>query len=76
MLNIEHRTRNDPYLSSFQGSLRIYLQLRSLLADPLDEMLGKPPEGQHVSGRIVRLEPFGAFVELQPAVEGLIHVRR
>lgn len=74
VLNIEHRTRNDPYLSSLQGSLRIYLQLRSLLADPLDEMLGKLSEGQHVSGRIVRLEPFGAFVELQPAVEGLIHV--
>lgn len=64
----------DPYQSCLQGNLRISLVLRSLLADPLDEMLGKLTEGERVTGRIVRLEPFGAFVELQPAVEGLIHI--
>ncbi len=74
VLRVEQSTRSDPYLSCLQGNLRIHLQLRSLLADPLDEMLGKLSEGQQISGRIVRLEPFGAFVELQPAVEGLIHV--
>lgn len=74
VLRVEHQTRSDPYLSSLQGNLRIFLQLRSLLADPLDEMLTKLSEGQRVTGRIVRLEPFGAFVELQPSVEGLIHV--
>ncbi|MBL9006321.1 MAG: S1 RNA-binding domain-containing protein [Myxococcales bacterium] len=71
---LDQQTRNDPYLSSLQGSVRVHLALRSLLADPLDEMLGKLSEGERVTGRIVRLEPFGAFVELQPTVEGLIHV--
>lgn len=74
VLRVDNQSRNDPYLSSLQGNLRIFLQLRSLLADPLDEMLGKLAEGQRVTGRIVRLEPFGAFVELQPTVEGLIHI--
>lgn len=71
---LEHQTRPDPYLSSLQGTARLHLALRSLLADPLDEMLSKLTEGERVTGRIVRLEPFGAFVELQPTVEGLIHV--
>ncbi len=71
---LDQQTRSDPYLSSLQGSVRVHLALRSLLADPLDEMLGKLSEGERVKGRIVRLEPFGAFVELQPTVEGLIHV--
>lgn len=71
---LEQQTRSDPYLSSLQGNIRIFVLLRSLLADPLDEMLGKLAEGERIKGRIVRLEPFGAFVELQPTVEGLIHV--
>jgi small subunit ribosomal protein S1 len=74
VLRIEEGRGNDPWLSSLQGNLRIALSMRGLLADPLDEMLSKLEQGQRVSGRIVRLEPFGAFVELQPGVEGLIHI--
>ena len=59
---------------SFQGNLRIAISLKGLLADPLDELLATLTEGQRVSGRVVRLEPFGAFVELTPGVEGLIHI--
>ena len=50
------------------------ISLKGLLADPLDELLATLTEGQRVSGRVVRLEPFGAFVELTPGVEGLIHI--
>lgn len=71
---IEEGRGPDPWLSSLQGNLRITLSMRGLLADPLDEMLSKLEQGQRVSGRIVRLEPFGAFVELIPGVEGLIHI--
>lgn len=67
-------TPPDHWLSSLQGNIRISLSLRKLLADPLDEMLARLHEGQHVTGRVVRLEPFGAFVELAPSVEGLIHI--
>ena len=59
---------------SFQGNLRIAISLKGLLADPLDELLATLTEGQRVSGRVVRLEPFGAFIELTPGVEGLIHI--
>lgn len=59
---------------SFQGNLRIAVTLKGLLADPLDELLQSLTEGQRVSGRVVRLEPFGAFIELTPGVEGLIHI--
>lgn len=70
----EHRGAADPWLSSLQDGIRVHLKLRSLLADPLDEMLGKLTEGQRIAGRVVRLEPFGAFVEVAPGVEGLIHI--
>ena len=66
--------RPDPWQSSLQNGLRVSLGLRGLLADPLDEMLGTLSEGERVDGRIVRLEPFGAFVELKIGVEGLIHI--
>jgi small subunit ribosomal protein S1 len=59
---------------SFQGNLRIGVTVKGLLADPLDEMLATLTERQRVTGRVVRLEPFGAFVELTPGVEGLIHI--
>lgn len=74
VVRVEEGRGNDPWHSSLQGNLKITLTMRGLLADPLDEMLEKLSEGQRVSGRIVRLEPFGAFVELRPGVEGLIHI--
>jgi small subunit ribosomal protein S1 len=74
VVRIEEGRGNAPWHSSLQGNLKIHLSMRGLLADPLDEMLSKLSEGQRISGRIVRLEPFGAFVELTPGVEGLIHI--
>jgi small subunit ribosomal protein S1 len=74
VVRVEQGRANDPWHSSLQGNLRVSLTIRGLLADPLDEMLGQLVEGQRINGRIVRLEPFGAFVELSPGVEGLIHI--
>ncbi len=74
VVRLEEGRANDPWHSSLQGNLKITLSMRGLLADPQDEMLGKLTEGQRIDGRIVRLEPFGAFVELLPGVEGLIHI--
>ena len=53
---------------------KVSLSLKALMADPMDEMLQTLTEGERVAGKVVRLEPFGAFVELRPGVEGLIHI--
>jgi small subunit ribosomal protein S1 len=53
---------------------RITLSMRSRLEDPWNAALRDFSEGQQVTGKVVRLQPFGAFVELRPGVDGLIHV--
>lgn len=53
---------------------KIALSLKSLAKDPWDDVIERCPEGARVSGTVARIESFGAFVELAPGVEGLIHV--
>jgi ribosomal protein S1 len=53
---------------------RIGLGMKQCLADPYVEQAGKLKEGDMVSGRVSRIANFGAFVELSPGVEGLIHI--
>jgi len=53
---------------------RIGLSLRALAADPWDEVAELFPVGARVTGKVVRIQPFGAFVNLAPGVDGLIHV--
>lgn len=57
-----------------QANPKVGLSLKALMADPMDEMLSTLKEGERVEGKVVRLEAFGAFVELAPGVEGLIHI--
>jgi len=52
---------------------RISLSLKSMARDPWDDVSAQFPSGTHVAGKVVRIEPFGAFVELAPGVEGLVH---
>ena len=57
-----------------KGEERISLSRRALLRDPwLDEAARLQP-GTRRRGRVARLEAFGAFVELAPGVDGLLHV--
>jgi len=70
----EVRPGHDHLHHSFQGNLRIGLTLKGLLADPMAEALSTLSEGVRVRGRVVRLEPFGAFVEIRSGVEALIHI--
>ena len=56
------------------GTERISLSLRALEPDPWRQVATRFAEGSVVSGRIARLEPFGAFVELAPGIDGMIHV--
>lgn len=53
---------------------RITLSRRRLLADPVEEAFGTLEVGATVSGVVRRLMEFGAFVEISPGVEGLVHI--
>ena len=53
---------------------RISLSLKSLARDPWEDVRARFPSGTQVTGQVVRVEPFGAFVELEPGVEGLVHI--
>jgi small subunit ribosomal protein S1 len=55
---------------------RIGLSLRALAPDPWTTARERYPVGATVRGAVRRLEPFGAFVELEPGLEGLVHISR
>jgi small subunit ribosomal protein S1 len=53
---------------------RVSLGLKQKLANPWEAIESKFTVGQKVKGKVVNLVPYGAFVELEPGVEGLVHV--
>lgn len=53
---------------------RISLGMKQLQADPWDAVAAKYPIGATFSGRVTNITDYGAFVELEPGVEGLVHV--
>ena len=53
---------------------RVSLGLKQKMANPWDQIETKYPVGAKIKGRVVNLVPYGAFVELEPGVEGLVHV--
>ncbi len=53
---------------------RISLGLKQIQPDPWETVAQRYPMGSRVSGKIVRLTDFGAFVELEPGVDGLLHI--
>ena len=55
-------------------SKRISLGLKQLQPEPWDTAANRYAVGQRVTGVVTRLTDFGAFVELEPGIEGLIHI--
>ncbi len=53
---------------------RISLSMKALQPDPWDGAIEKVSEGEVISGTVVSIQQFGAFVEVSPGVEGLVHV--
>jgi small subunit ribosomal protein S1 len=53
---------------------KLSLGLKQLTASPWDTAIDRYPPGKVVPGKVTRLMEFGAFVELEPAIEGLIHI--
>ena len=51
---------------------RISLSLRALQANPMDAFIAAAQVGAQMTGKITRIEQFGAFVQLEPGVEGLL----
>jgi small subunit ribosomal protein S1 len=58
------------------GRGQVGLSLKALAADPWDTVAERFPIGATVRGTVRRLEPFGAFVEIAPGLDGLVHVSK
>ena len=59
-----------------RGRRQIGLSLKALAADPWTMLAERFPVGANVPGIVRRLEAFGAFVEIAPGVEGLVHISK
>ncbi|OPZ25585.1 MAG: 30S ribosomal protein S1 [Lentisphaerae bacterium ADurb.BinA184] len=55
---------------------RISLSLRQALGDPWDGVEERYPVGTRLAGKVRKLMPFGAFVEVEPGVDGLVHISK
>jgi small subunit ribosomal protein S1 len=66
LLKIEHQTGQDVP--------KISLSVKQTGADPWDSMEAAFKTGDQVTGKVVRLTGFGAFVEIAPGVDGLVHI--
>jgi small subunit ribosomal protein S1 len=53
---------------------RISLGYKQLLPDPWQSVAERFPKGSHVRGKVVSLTDYGAFIEIEAGVEGLVHV--
>jgi small subunit ribosomal protein S1 len=67
VLRVQPASRKDRY-----G--KISLSIRAALPDPWDQAKDILKEGHFQSARVVRTTDFGAFVELRPGIEGLLHI--
>ena len=53
---------------------RVSLGLKQKMTNPWDNIETKYPVGARIKGKVVSLVPYGAFVQIEPGVEGLVHV--
>ncbi len=61
-------------LSFDRETNKVSLGLKQLVPDPWENIAAKFPEGQRFTGKVTNLVDYGAFVELEPGVEGLVHI--
>jgi len=73
MLNIGDKVRVK-VLNFDEEHQKVSLGLKQLVPHPWENIETKYPEGTNVSGKVVNITNYGAFVELEPGVEGLVHV--
>ena len=63
-------------LSVDKDKEKVSLSLKQLLPDPWQEAIQKYQVNSIVTGKVVRVATFGAFVELEPGLDGLVHISR
>ena len=68
------RTKVISISKDSKGHVRISLSRKQAEGDPWQDVTTRLEPGTVVSGKVVRLAPFGAFVELLPGIEGLVHI--
>lgn len=59
-----------------EASGRINLSVKQLLSDPWQKIAEKYSRDQQISGKITRLTPYGAFVNIDKGVDGLVHISK
>jgi small subunit ribosomal protein S1 len=74
VLKIEPAERGPAGRGDKEKGERISLSLKALASDPWRDATANLAEGARVRGTITRLQQFGAFVEIAPAVDGLVHI--
>ena len=57
-----------------QDPPRIGLGMKQCMADPYHAEAAKLKEGDTVTGKVTKIMPYGAFIEIAPGVEGLLHI--
>ncbi len=72
ILRMEAAQPNSP--DKAKQKERITLSMRARQEDPFKTAIAELTEGTRLQGKVVRLQPFGAFVELRPGVDGLVHI--
>lgn len=72
IIRLEDAEPNSPDKSKRKD--RVTLSMRARLEDPFKTFVADLKEGAQLKGKVVRLQPFGAFVQLAPGVDGLIHI--
>ncbi len=61
-------------LSFDKENQKVSLGLKQLVPDPWQDITGRFPENSRHNGKVTNLVDYGAFVELEPGVEGLVHI--
>ena len=56
------------------NSKKITLSLRDLIANPWDKAAEKYHNNDTVKGKVAQIKDFGAFIELEPGIQGLVHI--
>jgi len=57
-----------------KDDMRISLGIRQKTKDPWEDVEVKYPKGNKAKGKVVNLVPYGAFIELEKGIEGLVHI--
>ena len=61
-------------LSFDKDNQKVSLGLKQLVPDPWQDITARFPEGSYHTGKVTNLVDYGVFVELEPGVEGLVHI--